>query len=79
MTNITDVYFAEDDDVLITFVNAIDGFTGVETETLELADAGAHFTWIQTTGEAPDPVTTIKHTWFVPWSNVKVLKQSEVV
>lgn len=78
-TNLTDVTFDEGEVALVVFATAIDGFSGADAETLQLLPGGAHFTWVRTTGEAPDPVTTTRYTWFVPYSNIKAIKQSVVI
>lgn len=78
-TNLTQVAFHDGVPVLIDYVNSINGFSGREANEIEFRDAGAVIRYTTTAGVAPDPVITTEYTEFIPWSNVKDVRQSRVL
>ena len=76
--NLTDVSFDESvgTGLIVDFVNTTNSLTGISPDEVEIQDIGIMAAWHTTGGE---PEVTTRHTWFVPWSNIRALHQSGVV
>lgn len=79
-TNQGDLAFDEDLEVIVDLITPVAGQSGIgDITAMEITTDGVFTRRTVVTGSAPDPVTTTEHTWFVPWSNVKALKQTKVI
>lgn len=75
----TDVTFNEAQGLILDYVSTVSSETSVEVDAVEFQATGVMATWTTTAGTAPDPVITTRFTQFVPWSNIRAIRQSGVV
>lgn len=56
--------------ILVEFVSATNGQTGVSADVMEIQESGVALSWV---------ISGTKNVWFVPWSNVKAIHQDWAV
>lgn len=74
--NITDVSFDESRCVVVEYVGSTNSATTDEPDEIEFQPHGVMLAWETTTGTAPDPVVTTRFVRFVPYTNIKAIRQS---
>lgn len=73
VTSSTGIYFVpatvESEDVIIDFVANVLGVSSLQVNEIEIHETHVRFRWVNPEGEGT--VTTV----FVPWNNIKSIKQ----
>lgn len=68
-TNLAQVSFDESLPIVVDFINAVAGGSSAEADTLDIRDNGVVVRWHE---------STTQHVYFIPWANVKALRQNWV-